>query len=173
MAKKKSRGKRSKRMEQPAKTGRIVEELIVSYWMELETVQNYLANSTNLTGVLAKEIKQSLAADVPAELGHAQQLAARIHVLGGKVPGSAGFRAGQKKLQPPKDDTDVTAVILGVIDAEQGAIEQYQKIIELCEGADYATQELAIRILADEQEHRREFVGFLSEYDKKAAAKLG
>lgn len=171
MAKKKA--KKQHVITEPSKISKIVDELIVSYWMELETVQNYIANSTNLAGVRAKEIKQSLATDVPEELGHAQQLAARIHVLGGKIPGSAAFKAAQKKLQPPKDHTDVKHVILGVIEAEEGAIEQYQKIIKLCDGVDYATQDLAITLMADEQEHRREFVGFLAEYDKKAAEELG
>ena len=40
--------------------------------------------------------------------------------------------------------------------AEQGAIEQYNKIIKLCDGVDYVTQDLAITNLADEEEHRRE-----------------
>ena len=32
----------------------IISELTVSYWMELETVLNYLANSVNLDGVRAE-----------------------------------------------------------------------------------------------------------------------
>jgi bacterioferritin len=145
----------------------IIKELIHAYWMELETIQNYLANSHNLEGVRAAEIKKSLAADVTGELGHAQLLAARIHVLGGSVPGSSQFKATQSFLQPPADSTDVVTVIKGVIEAENGAIEQYQKIIKLSEGFDYATQDMAIEILGDEQGHRREFVGFLAEYEKR------
>ena len=94
----------------------IIAELIRSYWMEMETVQNYLANSQNLDGVRAEEIKKSLAADVTDELGHAQQIAGRIRVLGGTVPGSMQFKAAQKTLQPPAESTDVVAVIKGVID---------------------------------------------------------
>jgi bacterioferritin len=60
----------------------------------------------------------------------------------------------------------VAYVIRGVIEAEDAAIAQYQKIIKLCEGSDYPTQDLVIGILADEQDHRREFVGFLKEYEK-------
>ncbi len=89
----------------------IIQELRTSYWMELETVMNYIANSTNLDGVRAEEIKKSLAADVTAELGHAQALARRIKTLGGIVPGSTEFRASQKSLQPPTKRTDVVAVI--------------------------------------------------------------
>lgn len=145
----------------------IIKELQVAYWAEIETVMNYLCNSTNLDGVLAEEIKKSLAADIQEELGHAQLLAKRIKTLGGKVPGSQEFKATQASLQPPEDNTDVVSVIKGVIAAEEGAIEQYNKIIQVCDGVDYVTQDLAITTLGDEEEHRREFLGFLAEYEKK------
>ena len=143
----------------------IIKELIVSYWMEMETVQNYLANSVNLDGVRAEEIKKSLAADITAELGHAQQIAGRIRVLGGVVPGSMEFKAEQASLQPPAKSTDVVTVIRGVIEAEEGAIAQYRRLIELTDGVDYPTQDMCITLLADEQDHRREFLGFLKEYE--------
>lgn len=146
----------------------IIEELKVSYWMEIETVMSYLANSINLDGVRAEEIKKALAADVQAELGHAQILARRIKTLGGTVPGSKAFKASQDSLQPPADTTDVTSVIKGVIAAEDGAIAQYNKLIKLCDGVDYVTQDLCITSLADEEEHRRDFLGYLSEYEKKS-----
>ncbi|HEX6987123.1 MAG TPA: ferritin-like domain-containing protein, partial [Planctomycetaceae bacterium] len=92
------------------KNEEIVKELITSYWMELETVQNYIAASTNLAGVRAQEIKESLATDIDSELGHARRLAKRIHILGGTVPGSKGFRASQETLQPPADARDVVSV---------------------------------------------------------------
>ena len=147
------------------KNEEIVKELIISYWMELETVQNYLAASTNLAGVRAQEIKSSLAADIDAELGHAKLLARRIHILGGTVPGSEGFKVCQKTLQPTADPRDVVTVIHGVLDAEAGAMRQYQKLIELCDGVDYVTQDLSIQILGEEQEHHREFLAFLTEYE--------
>lgn len=144
----------------------IVRELRIAYGMELETVQNYIANSVHLDGVRSEVIKKALAADVPTELLHAQQLAQRIKTIGGKVPGSFENAAHQKSLQPPKDTTDVVAVIRGVIAAEEAAIAQYNKIIRLCEGRDYVTQDLVIGILAGEEDHRREFLGFLREYSK-------
>src|SRR5919112_72050 len=115
-----------------AKRTEIVGLLTQAYWMELETVQSYIANSVNLDGVRAEEIKKSLAADVTEELGHAQLFANRIKQLYGKVPGSFDFKASQKSLQPPADTTDVVAVIKGVIEAEQGAIDHYVKVINAC-----------------------------------------
>ena len=153
-------------MSLDAKTQEIVRELTIAYFMEMETVMNYIANSVHLDGVRAEEIKKSLAADVTAEIGHAQQLADRIKTIGGAIPGSKAFRAMQDSLQPPADSTDLVTVIKGVIDAEESACNQYTKIIKLCDGLDYVTQDICITLLADEQQHRREFRGFLMEYEK-------
>jgi bacterioferritin len=152
-----------------AKTSRkhIIEELLKSYSMELETVTNYLANSINLDGVRAEEIKKALAADITEELTHAQQLGERVKQLGGMIPGSLKLNFNQHPLQPPKDTTDVMSVIEGVIEAEESAIEQYNKIIRACEGEDYVTQDLCIRLLSSEEAHRVMFEGFLKEYRKK------
>ena len=145
----------------------IIEALKVVYWMEMETVMSYIANSTNLDGVRAEEIKKALAADIVTELGHAQLLGRRIKTLGGKVPGSMEFQARQEFLQPPSDNTDVVSVIKGVIAAESAAITQYNKIIKLCDGIDYVTQDLCITSLSDEEEHCRDFQGFLTEYENR------
>lgn len=150
------------------KNQQIIAELTKAYWMELETVMNYIANSVHLDGVRAEEIKKSLAADVTAEIGHAQQIADRIKTIGGAMQGSLQFQAGQTTLQPPADSTDVVAVIKGVIDAENAACEQYTKIIQVCDGVDYVTQDMCIALLADEEQHRREFRGFLLEYEKQS-----
>ncbi len=143
----------------------IIQLLTTAYSMEIETVMNYLANSVNLDGVRAEEIKKSLAADVTAELGHAQQLARRIKQVGGQVPGSTGVKIGDQ-IQPPSDTTDVVAVIKAVIAAEESAIEHYNKVIKACDGQDYVTQDLCIKLLADEEEHFIQFRGFLKEYTK-------
>lgn len=141
----------------------IVQELTKSYCMELETVINYQANSIWLDGIRAKHIKDSLTAEVTSELGHSQIVANRIKVLEGSIPGSFDMKMAQKSLQPPKDNLDVKAVIKGVIEAEEGAIAQYQKIIELSDGVDPVTQDLCITLKGDEEEHRRLFKGFLRE----------
>jgi bacterioferritin len=144
----------------------IVKELTKSYWMEIETVMNYISNSINLDGVRAEEIKKSLQADITEEITHAQTLAKRIKEIDGVVPGSYQFKAEQKFLQPPKGSTDVVSVIEGVIKAEDGAIAQYNKIIKMCDGVDYVTQDLVIGLLAQEESHKIEFRGFLKEYKK-------
>jgi bacterioferritin len=144
----------------------IIGELKKAYAAELETVQNYLANSVDLDGVRAEEIKKALGADIQEELGHATMLAKRIKVLGGRVPGSLELDREQSYMQPPKDSTDLLTVIKGVIAAEDSAIAGYERMIELCDKVDPVTQDLAVTLLGDEQEHRRAFVGYLTEFER-------
>ena len=63
----------------------IVELLKQAYWMEVETVINYITTSVNVDGLRAQEIRESPAKDVQEELGHAQQFADRIKKLYGVV----------------------------------------------------------------------------------------
>ena len=142
----------------------LIEMLTKAYWMEIETVMSYIANSINPDGVRAQEIIESLEEDIQEELGHARQFGERIKELYGVVPGSLDFSAEQTYLQPPDDQVDIVHVIKGVIEAETGAIEHYNEVIEFCEGKDPVTQDMVIEILHDEEGHRRLFEGFLREY---------
>ena len=148
----------------------ILQLLTKAYWMEIESVMNYITNSTNPDGVRAREITETLQQDIQDELGHAQQFAQRIKELYGVVPGSMAFKAEQRGLQPPDQQTDIVHVIRGVIDAERGAIEHYNKIIQACDGVDWATQDMVIDVLRDEQGHMRMFEGFLREYEAEGRA---
>ena len=144
----------------------ITELLTKAYWMEIETVMSYIANSVNPDGLRAQEIVEALEEDIQEELGHAQRFAQRIKELYGVVPGSLEFRAEQTYLQPPEQQTDIVHVIRGVIEAETGAIEHYTQIIEETDGVDPVTQDMVIAILRDEQGHRRLFEGYLREFDQ-------
>src|ERR671933_1117878 len=122
--------------EKTAQREELVELLKKAYWMEIETVMSYIANSVNPDGVRAQEIIESLETDIQEELGHAQQFAARIKELYGVVPGSEEFSAEQSYLQPPDEQVDIVHVIRGVIEAETCAIEHYTKIVEATDGVD-------------------------------------
>ena len=149
----------------------LIEMLTRAYWMEIETVMSYISNSINPDGVRAQEIIESLKQDVDEELGHAREFGQRIKELYGVVPGSLDFSAEQSYLQPPGRQTDIVHVIKGVIEAESGAIEHYNRIIEFCEGRDPVTQDMVIAILRDEEGHRRLFEGFLKEYKAEGLVK--
>ena len=141
-----------------------------AYWMELETVMSYIANSINPDGVRAQEIVESLQGDITEELDHAQKFAQRIKELYGVVPGSLEFAAVQSYLQPPEEQTDIVHVIKGVIEAETGAIEHYNAIIEATDQTDPVTNDMVIAILHDEEGHRRLFEGYLREYEAEGKA---
>ena len=134
----------------------IIDLLEKAYWMEIETVMSYLAGSVNPDGVRAQEIKESLEEDIEEELG--------------VVPGSLDFTAEQSFLQPADEQTDIVHLIRGVIEAETGAIEHYNRIIEATDGVDWVTQDMVIDILHDEEGHRRLFEGFLREYEAEGLA---
>ena len=145
----------------------LIELLTKAYWMEIETVMSYTANSINPDGVRAQEIIESLEADVQEELGHARKFGERIKELYGTVPGSMAFSAEQSYLQPPDDNIDIVHIIKGVIEAESGAIEHYNRIIEFAEEhGDPVTADMVTQILADEEGHRRLFEGFLREFER-------
>src|SRR3954454_1503753 len=141
----------------------LIELLQKAYWMEIETVMSYIANSINPDGIRAQEIKESLEQDILEELVHARQFGQRIKELYGTVPGSLEFSAEQSYLQPPDQHTDIVHIIKGVIEAETGAIDHYNRIIEFCDGKDFVTQDMVIAILRDEEGHKRLFEGFLRE----------
>jgi bacterioferritin len=156
--------------ENREKREEIIGLLEKAYWMEIETVMSYIANSVNPDGLRAQEIRESLEEDIQEELGHAQQFAQRIKELYGVVPGSVEFRAEQRYLQPPESQTDIVHVIRGVIEAETGAIEHYNRIIEATDGIDWVTQDMVIDILRDEEGHRRLFEGYLRECEADGLA---
>ena len=156
--------------DRQAERDELIALLTKAYWMELETVMSYISNSINPDGVRAQEIIESLQQDVQEELGHAQEFGRRIKELYGVVPGSLDFTPEQTYLQPPEKQVDIVHVIKGVIQAETGAIEHYNRIIEFCEGRDPVTQDMVIAILRDEEGHRRLFEGFLREYEAEGLA---
>jgi bacterioferritin len=156
--------------ENTERRAEIVEMLKKAYWMEIETVMSYIANSVNPDGVRAQEVKESLEEDITEELGHAKLFAERIKELYGVVPGSQEFEAEQSYLQPPADEVDIVHVIRGVIEAEKGAIEHYSRIVAETDGIDPVTNDMVIDILHDEQGHRRLFEGFLREYEAAGLA---
>jgi bacterioferritin len=144
--------------------------LTKAYWMEIETVMNYVTNSINPDGVRAQEVRESLEEDIQEELGHAQQFATRIKELYGVVPSSIDFTAEQSFLAPPEHQTDIVHVIKGVIEAETGAIEHYNRLIEFTDEIDPVTNDMVIAILRDEEGHRRLFEGYLREYEAEGLA---
>lgn len=137
-----------------------------AYYDELESIMNYLAIAQNLETDLGHTVAEEFMVDVDEELMHAKRLSARMNVLGKHVNGSFGFEATQDALQPSEDHGDVLSAIEGSIEAEQQAQDLYEDIIhEAQEVDDHVTEDLAIELLGDEQEHEREMKDLKAELE--------
>jgi len=138
----------------------IIELLKAAYIAELQTVEDYLANSVWLDGAGARRVAESLDVYIAQELAHAKKIAIRLKELGVRSPDS--FRKEAQRILPLHDETDPLIAVEGVLEAERDAIIRYEKLIEVCEGKDFTTQDLIIEILADEERHRKVFERFLN-----------
>lgn len=85
-------------------------------------------------------------------------------------PGSLSLGRNQETRQPSSDPTDLRHVVTGVLAAERDAVATYHALIHAAGGVVPLTADLAVRILADEEEHRCLFEGFLNAMDHKPAA---
>ena len=138
----------------------IIELLQAAYIAELQTVEDYLANSVWLDGPGSRPVAESLDAYIAQELAHAKKIAIRLKELGMRSPDS--IRREAQRILPLHDETDPMIAVEGVLEAERNAISRYEKLIEVCEGKDLTTQDLIIEILADEEKHRKVFEDFFN-----------
>ena len=90
MSKKKSTKKTSSKAN---KHQRILDELNISYNMELETVINYLANSVWLDGIRAKHIKDSIGIKTMRVVGDPQTKIRRVAISPGYSSLQGALRA--------------------------------------------------------------------------------
>lgn len=144
---------------------KIIELLKAAYIAELQTVEDYLANSIWLDGPGWRPIAEALDVYVAQELAHAKKIAIRLKELGVRSPDL--FKKEAQRILPIHDETDPLIAVDGVLEAERNAIVRYEKLIEACEGRDFTTQDLIIAILADEEKHRKVFEGFLEMLNEK------
>jgi bacterioferritin len=145
----------------------IVELLIRAYWMEIETVTNYLAASISQDGARAVAVRVALAQGIDEEVEHTRALGRRILELHGVLRGEhglAGPSGGGEHPQAPDRTADVRAIIESVVATEMSAIRLYTRIVRATVAIDEDTNALARDILRDEQRHLRVFEGYLREY---------
>ncbi len=139
-----------------------------AYVAEIETTMNYLAHSVNLDTFDGQDVGEELQADAQNEQDHALRLGNRLRVLGETALTSNEVAANitQESLNNISDTTDVLAVIDGVIEAEQSAIETYRNLVEVArENGDYGTASLAEELLQDEEQHLQEFKSLRRDFE--------
>lgn len=146
----------------------IVEMLKTAYAAEVQSVEDFLATSVWLDGPGSRQIAQALDVYIPGKLIQAKKIARRLKQLGVNSPASF---ASTQKILPPPDHTDPLPAVEGVLEAQRQAISRCEKLIRACERKDFATQELAMEILADEERHRALFEGFLVQLNEQRKTK--
>ncbi len=101
------------------------------------------------------------------ELRHAQMLSDRIIQLGGTPitdPNDWSKTANCAYLNPT--DPYITAIIEQGIEGEQCAIDVYSRLLELTEGKDPITNQIALSILQDEVDHEEDFQSLLEDLEE-------
>ena len=144
----------------------LVADLNRAYADEWLAVYSYTHMAQVVTGrPAAKHLAELLHDTAAEELEHQEELAERIASLGGKPladPMKLVEASNEGYPPPPADATDLEAMIKTVIEAEQGAIEVYNKLAKKTAGKDPITYELIIHILGEEIEHEDEFENLMS-----------
>ncbi|HEY5317556.1 MAG TPA: ferritin-like domain-containing protein [Solirubrobacteraceae bacterium] len=149
----------------------IVELLTRAYWMEIETVMNYIAASMSQVGAGGLAVTAALTEGVDEEVEHARAIGRRIHELQhGVIPGTEPFAGDDQYPQPAARPADLATMIEAVVAAETSAVRHYQRIIRATAQIDEDTNALVLGILRDEQRHLRRFEGYLREYGESAGA---
>jgi len=126
----------------------IIELLTSAYWLEIDTVLNYIAASIVDDGACGDELQAALTKGVEEKSEHAERVGRRIEELDGIAPGDLLTTDGEC-LQPPGRQRDAAAIIEAVLAAE--------KIVQVTAEVDRATNAMATEILSDERRHLRLF----------------
>ena len=158
-----SEGKTSEREE-------IIELLKKAYWMEIETVMSYTPARSTPTASAPRRSSSHWRRTSRRSSGTRSASRRGSRSSTASSPARSTSPAEQCYLQPPAHQTDIVHVVKGVIEAETGAIEHYNRIIEFTDGLDFVTQDMVIGILRDEEGHRRLFEGYLREYAAEGLA---
>lgn len=120
---------------------------------ELSAITQYINNENRLSCENCSIAKTLLGIGM-AEMMHLQKLGELIVLLGGRVDYTAKFRDGKRKMWTPeylKLPEQVQAMLVADIEAEKGAIHQYEAHIKMIK--DDCVNAVLRRIIMDEQYH--------------------
>jgi ferritin-like protein len=144
----------------------LVQLLVANAAAELTTFYYYTILRANLIGLEGEGIKEIAEAARIEDRNHFEALVPRIYELGGKLPEDMREFHDMSACPPaklPDDPTDVTAMLMVLVEAERCAVRGYSAICNLTAGKDHRTYALAQAILNEEIEHESWFSEFLGE----------
>ena len=141
---------------------KLVKLLNVALAEEWLAYYQYWIGARLVEGPMRSEIEPELLEHANEELGHAVLLADRIIQLGETplIDPKEWFTHAQCKYAAPAD-VYIEAILRQNLDSERCAINRYQEIATITDGTDYATHEIAVKILKDELEHEKDLHDYL------------
>ncbi len=135
--------------------------LMADEWL---SYYHYWVSSRVIRGPLRGALIKELLEHADDELKHANMLASRIMELGGSplLSPELWMKESRCGYDAPEDSSS-ESIIRQVINGEQCAIVEYNKLIEKNHQADSLTHHMLVSILADEVRHEMEFQDFLDD----------
>jgi bacterioferritin len=140
------------------KASQIVAELKTAYATQMRIIQNCLADAIDVDG--AETLQELLDQGAQTALGHARRIAKRIGALEGQVPRTVELSKSRDDQQPSFNPRDLDSILRDAVKTTAGAIAQYERIIQLCDGHDFVTMDLIIELLVAERDYRQRLTTF-------------
>ncbi|MFH1643661.1 MAG: ferritin-like domain-containing protein [bacterium] len=118
----------------------------------------YWIGAKVVSGPMRPSVVAELEEHATEELKHALMLTDRIIQLGGTpiLKPEDWYKQTNCGYESPKNDFYVKEILEQNIKGEQCAISTYQKIIDFVHTKDYATYDIALKILEDEIKHEED-----------------
>lgn len=136
-----------------------------SYQDEWETVANYVSAAKSLEGSGAGAVSAALERIAPEEEHHMHEFADMLNRIGTRAPMSVEMSTSEDIFNPDVNSFNTQDVIVGVIHAEQSAIELYKNAAKVARDAGHNSIARDIEhIIDEEKEHRKEFKKFRERY---------
>ena len=146
---------------------KLLEMLSKAYADEWIAYYSYKWAAEMATGMGSPHVAELAKKIAEEEEEHADELAERILELGGELPyplENIYDLANCKTVNYPEDMSDLKGILEGLVEAEQCAIEVYNKIVKWlgpCYNKDIKTFNLIEHILAEEISHEDQFENLL------------
>lgn len=144
---------------------KIIDTLNQGIAAEVNDAYRYLLLSKVAAGIHSRPVADLFARTAQHEWGHVALLMDRVAQLGGEPmvsPSEAGERSYVAYQPPPKEWSDVRAMLHDSLEGERAAIRFYRKLFDLTRGVDPVTAQIARDALADEVEDEDELERLLA-----------
>lgn len=142
----------------------VLNQALAEEWL---AYYQYWIGARMMEGPMRSEIEPELLLHATQELAHAELVVDRIIQLGGTPllnPAQWPKFAGCDYEEP--DDPYVEVILEQNLRGERCAIARYQGILEMTDGKDHATYQMAIGILNDELEHEHDIEDWITDIER-------